>query len=399
MDSIKMTPDNDKKYKTLFNYLSTKYGVDKVNKDSYINDYKTTLMNEINDNSKWKNGTKESYYFMISKWLSLNTSDEEYIKIFREKGHDILVENRKIINENKLDEKEKENYRDIKYFEDILKDESKKGTTLTSHYEYLLLACVIWNPPLRTDFYRSATYIKGLTENDFKNNFVHVDEDKNVVFVVNKDKSSNYKVYKENKSLSLIIVNDNRLCDLLSESFLKYPRKFLFENEKTKKPFSQNTLLGYLRNITGLEGINDQMMRSIYITNFYKTPKTYQQKLMLAYSMRHSIDTAQQNYLKVLDDEPTEDTPFDELRLFINNNKELKETIRDLINDNNMPLILDPLKITPTEDEPIEIEDTKTFSKRRKDMLYRYNKKNVKPSDKTMNKYNIKYDIENKKYI
>ena len=34
------TVDNKAKYKTLFNYLTQKYGEDKVNEETYINDYK-----------------------------------------------------------------------------------------------------------------------------------------------------------------------------------------------------------------------------------------------------------------------------------------------------------------------------------------------------------------------
>ena len=40
----------------------------------------------------------------------------------------------------------------------------------------------------------------------------------------------------------------------------------------------------------------------------------------------------------------------------------------------------------------------KLYAKRRADILYRYNKKNVKPKDITMNKYNIKYDDATKIY-
>ena len=47
------TVDNKAKYKTLFNYLTQKYGEDKVNEETYINDYKKKLMKEIEDNPKW----------------------------------------------------------------------------------------------------------------------------------------------------------------------------------------------------------------------------------------------------------------------------------------------------------------------------------------------------------
>ena len=47
------TYDNGKKYTTLFNYMVNKYGEEKVNEDTFINDYKRTLMKEVEDNPKW----------------------------------------------------------------------------------------------------------------------------------------------------------------------------------------------------------------------------------------------------------------------------------------------------------------------------------------------------------
>ena len=41
------TEDNTKKYTTLFNYMTNKYGEDKVIEDSFINDCKRTLMTEV----------------------------------------------------------------------------------------------------------------------------------------------------------------------------------------------------------------------------------------------------------------------------------------------------------------------------------------------------------------
>ena len=43
-------------------------------------------------------------------------------------------------------------------------------------------------------------------------------------------------------------------------------------------------------------------------------------------------------------------------------------------------------------------DDTALYNKRRSDILYRYNKKNVSPKDKTLKQYNIKYDTEKKIY-
>ena len=41
-----------------------KYGEDNVNEDTFINDYKRTLMKEVEDTSKWVSSAKENCYFM-----------------------------------------------------------------------------------------------------------------------------------------------------------------------------------------------------------------------------------------------------------------------------------------------------------------------------------------------
>ena len=46
-----------------------------------------------------------------------------------------------------------------------------------------------------------------------------------------------------------------------------------------------------------------------------------------------------------------------------------------------------------------ENDDNKLLKKRRGDIIYRYNKKNVKPSQKTLKKYNIIFDDTQKLYL
>ena len=380
------TADNTLKYTTLFNYLTKKHGTEKVNKETYINDFKRNLMKEIEDNPKWGVSMRENLFFMISKWLARRDKTDRYVKIYSKKGFDLLTETKKNIAENKLDDKEKENYRDYSYFENILNNRDKFGTTIKSHYEYLLLACMIWQPPLRTDFYRSATLLKKLTDDDGKQNYVYINKrgKNNVTFIVNKDKATNYRVYKKNKNLSKIEIKDQRLADLIVASFEKYPRNYLFENPDIKDKFNPQTILKYLRNITGLEAINDQMMRSIYITHFYSKNPTYGQKQELANQMRHSVDVASMNYAKILDEDEKHEKgkPSEDVVELQKENFEINEKLKECHEEQK--------KANP---------DDSLYNKRRTDILYRYNKKGVQPTEKTIKKYNLKYDTENKKYV
>ena len=177
--------------------------------------------------------------------------------------------------------------------------------------------------------------------------------------------------------LWIIILEDQRLIDLIVESFEKYPRKYLFENPKIKDRYNPQTILKYLRNITGLEGVNDQMMRSIYITHFYSKNPTYGKKHALSLEMRHSAETAAMNYNKVFDEdeEPIGKISDDVVELQKENFK-LKEELKNC------------------KEQTTKEDDTSLYKKRRSDILYRYNKKNVSPKDKTLKQYNIKYDNE-----
>ena len=99
------------------------------------------------------------------------------------------------------------------------------------------------------------------------------------------------KNFKIDKTLRIVEINSQVLSDLIVDSFNRFPRKFLFENQKTKKPYEDNALLKMLRQYTELPAINFQMMRSIYVTWFYKHNQRYADRSKLAKQMRHSIDT------------------------------------------------------------------------------------------------------------
>ena len=69
---------------------------------------------------------------------------------------------------------------------------------------------------------------------------------------------------------------------------------------KDKKPITQPTFLNNLRQITGLPEINTDIMSCSYIYYFYSgNNKTMKEQKHLSHVMRHSVMSAQHNYLKV----------------------------------------------------------------------------------------------------
>ena len=253
--------------KTMKNYLGKIEG-SPLNEDTFIDEKKRVFSKIIESNPKWGDSNRMAYFYMISRYLDLKNPKDKYVKIYAQKGYDLQQKIEKETGQNKLDGKEVDSYRDYDYFRKILYNIPDEKDTLKSNYERLLLSVMILQPPLRTSFYRTATFINSIKDNNKKDNFIHINKrgKKSVTFIVNKDKASNYKVYKKNPALSLIKVESQELVDFIIDSLTRYPRKYFFENPSTKKSLDDNALLRKLRDITKIKKVNFQMMRSIYIT-------------------------------------------------------------------------------------------------------------------------------------
>jgi len=141
-----------------------------------------------------------------------------------------------------------------------------------------------------------------------------------------------------------------------------------------EKPISSPTLLRYLRNIFGVSEINNDIMRSSYIKWFYSTERTMNDKEKLSHQMRHSVETAQRNYLKV-----NTENNCDELKDKVTELQFENKTISDKINNENI--------------------NSKLYNKRKRDVLFQLNKYNRVVRETTLKKYNIHFDKGLNKYI
>jgi hypothetical protein len=342
-----------------------------LNKETYIMQYKRQLMSIIVD-SKYSDSSKKSLLFMVARWL-LNHNEQRYTKLFSQAGYEYKVKIENLEGGNQLDEKEIENIRPYQYFVDILDTINYDDiTTQKDHYKYLLLSLLILQPPVRTSFYSSCKFIRTKEENDKENNFILINRRGKikVSYIINDDKASGYKKYTIDKTLSIIPIVDESLAKLINDSFIKYPRKYLFEGSENKAT-SDSTLLSYLRSITSIKGITINMMRSIYVSKEYKT-LSYGGKEKLANQMRHSVNTASLHYDKISNDEALPDNETIKIlnTRIVNLELELKNAL---------------LKLSTYEESK---DDAKKVMKKRKDILYLLKKgDNVKAS--TLLKYNI----------
>jgi len=376
------TESHKKKYNSLFNYLTIKLKLP-YNKDSYITNNKREVFKHILDNKAWKDGTKEAYMFMAGRFLFNINNNDKYSKIFSQEGFDFMIEGREKTGNNELDEKEKENFRTHEYFINIISTFSESASLpILQHMKQLLLKLLVFQPPLRTSFYTSCYISRNLKDNNGIHNYVYLSRRgrQSAHYIVNKDKASNYRLYSINKKLSKIELSQEA-TKAISESLANYPRDHLFENNG--KLISQNTLLSWLRDITNTPKINIDMMRASYITWFYDVNAKFNDRDKLSHQMRHSQNTASQNYRKILNDGDT------------SNIVECTETKKNLVISN--------LKIKELETQITAFTTTKPdqllFNKRRSDALYNLNIKHRDPRESTLKKYNLKFDESKNIYV
>jgi hypothetical protein len=181
-----------------------------------------------------------------------------------------------------------------------------------------------------------------------------------------------------NKNLSAIDIIDEKLTKLIDDSYIKYPRTYLFEDEKNK-PITQMTIRSYIRNISGVDGLTFNIMRSSFVNWFYENHKDFNSRSKLSLLMRHSYMTALKNYhktslnLKISEDE--KQSEIDKLNKEI---IELNQEIRELKNI---------LSAYQTNDK-----DISRMKKKRYDVIYQANKNNIEIKEETLKRYDIKID-------
>ena len=165
----------------------------------------------------------------------------------------------------------------------------------------------------------------------------------------------------------------------------------MFEN--IGKLIQDEALLRHLREVTKIDGLDIDTMRSVDISHFYNNfNMTYAEKRELARKMRNSVEVQQHKYVKVV--EKTETDKAKDERI-----KDLEEQVKELVCKN------EELKnsLTDVEDKLKDFkgENSKTqeWKKRRYDVIFKLSsnrQKNVKES--TLEKFDIKYNSETNKY-
>ena len=324
--SKKWTDTHQKRYTWLYNWLTSEQDLIKIpeslNRTNYLTQIPiTTLIKAIKKNTLWGASSTESIYFMIARWFEVHDPKNNEIAYIKQLGFDIKHKRDEEEGENQLDEKEKINYRDHKYFTNILNNiDVSKINSLLEHNKYLILMLLVKQPPVRTNFYITAQFVTKPSDIKDNQNYIYLKTiagKQKAFYIINKDKVSSTRTYKNNDELTYIDVTDESLTQLLYDSYAKYQRVNLFESNK--KQITDKTLLRYLRDITKVSGITIDIMRSSYITHFYEQNRTYKSRDVLAKQMRHSQQTATRNYNKVFELSANEITTLKQENIMLKN--------------------------------------------------------------------------------
>lgn len=340
---------------------------------------------------------------MVARYWEYNKIDTTFIAQYKQVGYNLKVKREKSDGENKLDEKEEKGYMTLEELkavaDNINYDEIK---TKRQHMKYLLLKLLIYNP-LRTNYYYTAEFSTGKTE-DKKNYLVFLKllDKRRAILHVGKDKVTNTKSFKDEEKKN-IEIRDKEIIDLLYDSYEKYPRKYLIETDKNKQG-NQKTITTYLQEITNNKFITIDMIRASFITYHYDNSNlNHTQKQELAERLRHSINIASMRYYKqlALKNKPTEilENEINELKAENNTLKvKLQEMAEKLQKYENIFEDAKNKKSQKINDNTLK-NDEKLFRKRRLDYIYKLNNnKTKKANEKLMEFYNVRYDDEKKYY-
>lgn len=353
--------DHIKEHNRLFNLM--KKVDDNIKIENYIDLNKRTVFKFIND-LKLSNSSKEKLFFVVGRYLDIK-KDRYYSNKFKQAGYDLKVINDEKENLNLMDDKEKEKYHPLEYFEEIIKSYDMNNLTKSQ----LLLCLLVLQPPLRTSYYYTAKIIKQSKLNNKIDNYFLINRSK-CYYIINKDKVSNTKVYANNRNSIIEIVN-KELCKAIISNYKSNPTEYLFGNKST----TNTTINNWIEKESKISKLNVDNMRSIYITSKYNKGLNYAQKKKIALQMRHSVDTASRNYFKIIDKE--EDNEL---------NKKDCENIRM------------ELEYFKNKEKYLLLNKDKNYRKSRYNIIYNLNKHKYSPKKDTIEKYNIKYNEDIKEY-
>lgn len=250
-----------------------------------------TVFKHLDD--KYTNkGTFSVIAYTLKKFfdeMGEDSKSEFWGKIGKELSREVYDQETK----NELTNNEKNNWKTQEEIMEIMNNIPINDRT--DYNRFLILAMATFQPPLRKNFYQTVKFATTTTKLNKKDNFVLLNKHPNkCYYVVNLDKVSKYDKFN-NDDHKYIEITNPQLCNLLRDSYKQDPRTYVFET-KEGTPYSSNSISKLLLEIPF--GLNFNMLRSSYVSNFYHNNLDMKSRNQLATKMRHSADIAVLSYNK-----------------------------------------------------------------------------------------------------
>jgi len=164
--------------------------------------------------------------------------------------------------------------------------EIKRNNSIDDSYNFLVMACYTYIKPIRYNFHDVKIGIDKLKEH----NYIYKTKKTN-------DKYNMYlKAYKKHDEITITLTK--KLSDYIDESVKKFPRSFVFADDTGNREMSYKTFTGlFKRNF----GVGVDAIRSIAITEFFKTNPSNQMKEHVAKLIQSSVEVMNRFYNKIND--------------------------------------------------------------------------------------------------
>lgn len=239
-------------------------------------------------NNHYENvNTRKGYIVALYQLMDLNPSLSELVKEYRTECYKLQQGITDKISENINENPNFVSYSELKETTSKLRKEwLKKPEDKLNNLTYLVYALYTKAPPLRSE-YANMEILDEKPDGAFN---ALINQPKDMYFYVNKDKVSNYHKPLYSK-LSDELAFDIKL------SLAMFPRKYLLQDYKNENPISTKKLSRMIQSVKS--HLTIPLLRSAYISNFYKSNPSEKLKDELAKNMRHSKEIAQMSYKKI----------------------------------------------------------------------------------------------------
>jgi len=242
---------------------------------------------------KYENRGTLSVICYTLKKLFTETNEKKKSEFWSKKGSEISQDVNQQERKSELTGNEIDNWKTQEEILKILNDIPLDS--ITNYNRFLLLALTTQQPPLRKNFYATVKFLIDPKKNDGVSNYVVIEtKPKSCYYIVNNDKVSKHEKFQDSEHTEIPIENKD-LINLLHNSYDQKKREYVFESDNNK-PYSINTISALL--LERPFNLNFNILRSSYITAFYKKNIYPQEREDLAIKMRHSKEISEKSYLK-----------------------------------------------------------------------------------------------------